>query len=84
VGTTAVTVAVSFLNGSGTTTSPASDTCASGGGTLAPGETCYGALDAAGSQLARCSVDASSSKIRAALMLVRTGDTVLSVPATKK
>ena len=85
VGTTPVDVTVTLLDVLGApVTTGVSNVCIAGfGGVLPPGATCGAAY--VGALFARCTVTASSSRIRAALtVLDSTGRMTLSVPATKK
>jgi hypothetical protein len=84
VGTAPVTVTAVLLDVTGAAITPVGDVCQSGfGGELPAGATC--GVVYAGSTFARCTVTASSSRIRAALSVVdNTGRMTLSVPATKK
>jgi hypothetical protein len=85
VGTTPVNVTVKFFNypGSEVTASGGND-CLAMSGVLPAGVTCGAYLG--GSGFVRCEVTASSSKVRAAVIVFdgTTGRSVTSVPATKK
>jgi hypothetical protein len=74
VGTSPVNLTVTLYNPSGGVVAPSFSTC---GTSLGAGETCL--VNKSGSVALRCTVDASSTKIRAALSV--SGQ---AVPATKK
>jgi hypothetical protein len=90
VGTTPINVTVTLIDALGAVvTSPGVNNCANNfGGVLPAGLACESFVTTpAGidSDFVRCSVESSSSKIRAALIVLdSTGAMVASVPATKK
>jgi hypothetical protein len=81
VGTTPIDLTVTFFDVTGASVAPVYNGC---GSSVAAGASCLVLLDGTVTQFARCSVNASSSKIRAALILDNSAATLLSVPATRK
>lgn len=83
IGTKSINVSGSLIDGLGFPMVPSYDTCVSThAGVLAPGKTCE--INLAGVAIGRCSVESSSSKIRAVLAVFDSSyNMTLSVPATK-
>jgi len=83
VGTTPVSVSVTAYNTGGVALPLPFDGCS---GILPAGASCAVALDNTVNQIARCSFDVSSGKVRAALVVVDFSTTLWKqvIPATKK
>lgn len=82
VGTKSVNVAAALTDSRGRPVNAPTNSCRDKGGVLAPGESCT--LGETGNLELRCSVEASSSQVRAALHAVDiNGVTRIVVPATK-
>jgi hypothetical protein len=84
VGTAPMNVAVTLHDSSGAALTPAADSC--NNVALPAGWSCDVDMSPSDFAPVRCAVDASSSKMRAALVVYRNSDSsvVVSVPATKK
>jgi hypothetical protein len=84
VGPSPIDITVTGYNQSGVLVVPLNDVCGLGfGGVLPAGQTCHSIFS--GPKEIRCAFNASSSKVRAHLMINdNAGDTISSVPATKK
>jgi hypothetical protein len=79
IGTTPVDLTVTFYNPGGGVVAPSSATCGAG---LAAGSTCF--VKKSGVVALRCTVEASSSKVRAVLFLTGSSGIQAAVAATKK
>ena len=85
VGTTPVNVTMTIYTSLGAAVTPGTDICANDfGGVLPPGATCFQIYSAV-VPFGRCTVDASSSKIRAVLLTRDpVGNVIATQAATKK
>jgi hypothetical protein len=85
VGVPAINVTVTVHDDNGNVVPPVNDACLSLAGVLPGGKTCYVSLNQGVGHAARCTVNSSSSKVRAVLTVQdSTAGTFVSVPATKK
>jgi hypothetical protein len=83
VGTTPVRFTVTLYSSpDGAALTPSVDTCAVLLGALPAGQTCVVSLGAP--VAARCTVEASSSKVRALLRVLNSGEIPIAVPLTRK